>query len=127
MGAGSAGSQDRPSGLALAREILEDMPEMIGCNGMCWRSCGPITATPVEMALIHDAHPLVVELGIDEEGGCLYLDHKRCSVYAERPLVCRMWGATRKMPCPFGCKPERWVTEDGVPPEDRGAPAPDAR
>ena len=35
----------------------------------------------------------------------------RCTVYSLRPLVCRMWGVVRAMPCPWGCEPERWLTD----------------
>ncbi|TMD08275.1 MAG: hypothetical protein E6J01_03825 [Chloroflexi bacterium] len=35
-----------------------------------------------------------------------------CSVYDIRPMICRVWGLTKSMACPFGCVPERWLTED---------------
>ena len=35
-----------------------------------------------------------------------------CSVHAIRPMICRLWGLTKSMACPFGCVPERWLTED---------------
>lgn len=34
-----------------------------------------------------------------------------CSVYVDRPLICRLWGVVETMPCPFGCRPERWLSE----------------
>jgi len=27
-------------------------------------------------------------------------------------MICRLWGLTKSMACPFGCVPERWLTED---------------
>lgn len=39
-------------------------------------------------------------------------DDRRCSVYEIRPLICRLWGITRSMPCPYGCKPDRVVEDD---------------
>lgn len=33
-----------------------------------------------------------------------------CTVYSVRPLICRIWGATEKLPCPFGCEPERMLS-----------------
>ena len=37
---------------------------------------------------------------------CGYLDqvHRRCTVYAVRP-ICRLWGVTTDMACPWGCQP----------------------
>lgn len=34
-----------------------------------------------------------------------------CRCYAERPFICRLWGATKAMACPFGCVPEKWMTD----------------
>lgn len=34
-----------------------------------------------------------------------------CMAYAVRPLICRMWGLTKRMKCPYGCVPERWVDD----------------
>ena len=38
---------------------------------------------------------------------CGYLDqvNKRCTVYAVRPMICRLWGVTTDMACPWGCQP----------------------
>lgn len=35
-----------------------------------------------------------------------------CSVYAIRPLICRIWGMVEAMPCEWGCKPSRMLTDD---------------
>lgn len=35
----------------------------------------------------------------------------KCSVYADRPAICRIWGVVKEMRCPFGCKPKRWMTK----------------
>ncbi len=40
-----------------------------------------------------------------EEYSCPALRAGRCSVYADRPTICRLWGATTSMPCPHGCTP----------------------
>lgn len=39
-------------------------------------------------------------------GRCHLLKDGRCSIYADRPLLCRLFGAVPKMACPFGCKPD---------------------
>jgi hypothetical protein len=38
---------------------------------------------------------------------CPLLVDNRCSMYDNRPLICRLWGIIREMPCPFGCAPDR--------------------
>lgn len=37
---------------------------------------------------------------------CPKLVDGRCSVYEDRPTVCRLWGATEAMPCRWGCIPD---------------------
>lgn len=32
-----------------------------------------------------------------------------CTVYALRPLMCRLFGVTRELECPYGCQPERFL------------------
>lgn len=34
-----------------------------------------------------------------------------CMAYEMRPLICRAWGTTPKLKCPWGCQPERWLTD----------------
>lgn len=36
----------------------------------------------------------------------------KCSVYEDRPAICRIWGAVEKMKCPHGCRPKKWMTRD---------------
>jgi Fe-S-cluster containining protein len=35
---------------------------------------------------------------------CPALVDGRCSVYEDRPLICRLWGAVESMPCVHGCE-----------------------
>ena len=42
---------------------------------------------------------------------CSKLQAGRCAIYSIRPLICRLWGATKRLPCPWGCKPGRYLTE----------------
>ncbi len=47
----------------------------------------------------------------NEHFDCDKLVNKRCSIYKDRPYVCRVFGLTPKMPCLFGCKAERMIAE----------------
>ena len=75
------------------------------CLPGCHDCCGPVTASPEEMARLpgkttaeHDA--ALAELN------CPYLGKNGCEVYAERPLICRLFGTTPKLACPHGMRPE---------------------
>lgn len=57
-----------------------------------------------------------VLIGVHEvlEGPCPLLKDGACSAYEQRPFICRVWGLTRKTACPYGCEPERWLTDEEV-------------
>ena len=42
---------------------------------------------------------------------CQALVNKKCSIYIDRPLVCRLYGVVKKMRCEHGCKTARWLGE----------------
>lgn len=44
---------------------------------------------------------------------CPMLDEARglCSIYEQRPLICRLFGLVEGMRCPYGCIPDRWLTD----------------
>lgn len=57
----------------------------------------------------------------------------RCGVYEIRPFVCRVWGASESLPCPWGCLPESGKLLDAVTTKDLceqmkavGSPSPPA-
>ena len=45
-------------------------------------------------------------------GVCAFLDaNRKCGVYENRPLVCRIYGSSEIMKC-GDCEPERYLSED---------------
>lgn len=44
------------------------------------------------------------------ELNCPHLGDKSCQVYAERPLICRLFGTTPRLACPQGKRPETLIT-----------------
>ncbi len=72
------------------------------CEGQCCRN--PIF-TREEIDLVKNKHGLrgeVIDIGIDYvgfNGICPYLENKLCSIYEDRPLVCRQYGET--IPCKY--------------------------
>lgn len=43
------------------------------------------------------------------ELSCPYLGSTGCQVYAERPLICRLFGTTPRLACPNGKRPAQKV------------------
>jgi hypothetical protein len=48
---------------------------------------------------------------VDEHLTCSLLVDGRCSAYAVRPLICRLWGSVASMRCPHGCVPSAVLTD----------------
>jgi hypothetical protein len=78
------------------------------CQPGCHDCCGPVTTSPEEMARLplksaaqHDA--ALAELS------CPYLGSNGCEVYAERPLICRLFGTTPRLACPNGHRPHTMI------------------
>lgn len=84
------------------QEIYADIPD-VGCKGLCVEACGPIACTRQEADRMIAASGF--KLKIDKTLTCGYLSNGRCTVYAVRPLVCRLYGAAESLPCDFGCRP----------------------
>jgi uncharacterized protein len=100
---------------------LEDVYRRIPaveCKGLCIDSCGPIAMSKAEDARIRERGvaipPMAVAMAALERGDdyyCPALENGRCSVYSDRPAICRLWGATESMPCPHGCTPPDALTQ----------------
>jgi hypothetical protein len=102
----------------------------IGCQRKCQKACGPIALTRLELHQLLRFNPRLdvsrikgkteggYSLGLlylivgAENGTCPFLKDGSCSVYEHRPLICRLWGSTQVLVCPFGCQPERVLSEE---------------
>jgi hypothetical protein len=88
--------------------IYASIPPM-HCKGLCASACTLIPATEGEIAALAAACPDPPNLGNPR---CPYLTAKgRCAAYSARPLICRAYGVTKRMRCPHGCRPKRWLTD----------------
>ena len=79
----------------------------VACKGLCAESCGPIDMSPTERRRIEDRGvdiPTPATYFANKDSECAALVDNRCSVYTDRPLICRLWGAVESMPCPHGCE-----------------------
>jgi Fe-S-cluster containining protein len=81
------------------------------CEPGCHDCCGPITASSEEMARLPektDQEHATALAGLS----CPHLGGNGCRVYAERPLICRLFGTTPRLACPNGKRPETMIAAD---------------
>lgn len=76
----------------------------VKCKGLCADACGPIAASAHEVRRLEAAAGKLLEYDADLRCSML-TDDNRCGAYDARPLICRLWGAVRNLPCPHGCTP----------------------
>lgn len=76
------------------------------CVPGCHDCCGPVTASSEEMARLPFKSQAQHEAALANLD-CPHLGDAGCQVYAERPLICRLFGTTAGLPCPHGRRPEQ--------------------
>lgn len=98
--------------------IYSQLPPL-ECRGLCQECCGPIAVADVELKMIVERighHPAPMgRLGRQNSMACMtcpLLKDGQCSIYDIRPFICRLWGVTKSMPCPHGCRPKKWITDE---------------
>lgn len=98
-------------------KIVGKLPKM-NCKGHCWDSCGPVPIRTLEEKIIRKflkRKHLPFKEGMGNTLVCPYLSQDRkCSIYQARPLVCRIWGMAKRLPCNYGCKPDRYMEDREV-------------
>lgn len=78
------------------------------CKPGCHDCCGPVTASSEEMARLpvkSDAEHAAALADFS----CPHLGDHGCQVYAERPLICRLFGTTPRLACPNGNRPAQMI------------------
>ncbi|MEQ1519267.1 MAG: YkgJ family cysteine cluster protein [Usitatibacteraceae bacterium] len=78
------------------------------CVPGCHDCCGPVTASSEEMfelPVLDDAVHAAALAALD----CVHLGREGCTVYADRPLICRLFGTTPRMVCPRGRGPRSMI------------------
>lgn len=98
--------------------IYDSIPD-VNCKGLCARlACASLPMTPLEQLRIAARHGInlpLVKAPTGPDDLCRALTPKHlCSIYADRPLACRLYGAARGLPCPFGCEPAGGPITDGA-------------
>ncbi|SMC18283.1 hypothetical protein SAMN02745857_00518 [Andreprevotia lacus DSM 23236] len=81
------------------------------CKPGCHDCCGPVTTSTDEMARLPAKSEAEHEAALATLS-CPHLGEHGCQVYAERPLICRLFGTTPKLACPNGCRPDVSIDSD---------------
>jgi uncharacterized protein len=80
--------------------IYQQVPSFT-CKSQCTDCCGPIFYTELEASRFAKSYviPTSTKCPFSKVGGC--------SIYENRPIICRLFGATenRELTCSFGCGP----------------------
>lgn len=113
------------------KKIYKKLPN-IECKGLCHEACSVIAVKPIEHQTItnrigFDPFQSRQQLNITQNvpeyimganSGCLKCpllsSDNKCTIYDIRPLICRVFGLTKKLACPFGCMPDEWLKDSEV-------------
>lgn len=100
----------------MTKPTFEDIWMMIpdsGCIGACQEACTAIGMSKAEHAMLAEvmygfpfSDQMSNDLQYDRTYRCPALQGGRCTVYDIRPTVCRLWGSSDEVPCPWGCVPK---------------------
>lgn len=90
-------------------DLYAELPAL-KCKQLCAESCGPIVMTRVEWQRV--CKTLSEERKAIGSLTCPILENGLCAAYDVRPMLCRLWGLVETMKCPWGCVPERYLTEE---------------
>jgi len=87
--------------------LYEQIPD-VRCCGACTDSCTSFPVPRIEKRIIRRATG--VDLGSSYSNPLttrcpLLTPAGKCAAYDIRPLICRLWGASDTMACPYGCTP----------------------
>jgi Fe-S-cluster containining protein len=87
--------------------LRQNIPSF-ACVPGCHDCCGPVTASSEEMARLPVKSDAEHDAALDELN-CVHLGPNGCTVYDQRPLICRLFGTTPSLPCPNGRGPEQMI------------------
>ena len=93
------------------QKLIDKVPSFT-CKEGCSDCCGLVLFSHEEFKKIHGER-----IKQPAEGDCHYLRGHTCSIYANRPFMCRVFGITDNkdhlMCCPHGCHPDPpWSAEE---------------
>lgn len=105
----------QPAGRVQRLEALYAELPHVACQQKCRECCGPViqagALSPLEFERLAGIPPSPVDPKDFMACSMLNGETGLCRVYDLRPMICRLWGVTENMRCPYGCEPDRWLTE----------------
>lgn len=107
--------------LRVLNQLYAQLPS-IQCKGLCHEACSFIPCYPIEIVNLErlSSHPVPLSDLEVPDGSVMIAHHNtqchflvlgRCSVYDARPMICRMFGTVDGLQCPFGCVPDRLLSD----------------
>lgn len=86
---------------------LQDRIPSFTCIPGCHDCCGPVPFSKIEWNAVKDKR---MAKGIN----CPYQCEEGCAIYKDRPLICRLFGASedQRLKCPHGCGPKKPLTKE---------------
>jgi len=84
------------------QDIYPQIPSM-KCKEGCADCCGPVPFNDEEWEKVKDRPKRK-----DNSLKCQFLINNKCSIYEDRPFLCRLFATTRdvkELECPHSCKP----------------------
>lgn len=91
--------------------IYAEIPRIPDCTGECATACTGIAMFKGEWERVVRSFGRTPRRLQRADQKCPMLSPTgKCMVYSVRPYICRLWGTTRELRCPKGCKPERWLS-----------------
>lgn len=95
--------------LAALDTLYAQLPRL-ECQRKCQGTCGVIIFSRLEWQRILNTTRQKAQGKRDCV--CPYLKRGQCSIHTRRPAICRLYGLTESMRCPWGCIPEYWLSEE---------------
>jgi Fe-S-cluster containining protein len=94
---------------AVLKKLYKKIPSF-DCIEGCSDCCGPVPVSSVEAKKLGiDTGITSVKMGTCE---CVYSSSEGCTVYENRPFMCRLFGATKNLVCPHGKEPNKPLTAE---------------
>jgi Fe-S-cluster containining protein len=81
------------------------------CVPGCHDCCGPVTASAEELSRLPRKSAAQHAAAL-QAWNCVYLGPQGCEVYAQRPLICRLFGSCSSLPCPHGRRPLQFTAAE---------------
>lgn len=85
------------------KELYAEIPKM-KCNN-CHECCGLVPFSDWELSQIDKPKPYT-------DINCPYLSILGCTIYENRPFMCRLFGTVEDLQCPYGCKPDKMLSAE---------------